>query len=294
MSQSSKPIICIESFMEMADIIVPEYRRPMKQYSNKTKIIFVSMDHLNNYIPTLLSLTHDYILITGSHNDWCMPYFSYPPNESDKTLHDTLLGHPHLIKWCSTNICISHPKLLAIPIGPKMQWSSSAFYGEDMTMMLSMYSKHCLRPNESFKSNKPNLLYLNMMTNSTTSPYFREHANIRPKTLELLSSKGYQILPNVPFDEYIELLKSYKFSISPPGNGMNCHRTWESVMVGTIPICISTPIDSLYDDLPVLIVKNYSEINDDFLNSKYEEMRRKTYNFSKAYTLYWEQLLSQL
>ena len=290
--QSSKPIICVDSFIEMADIVLPECERPSKKYVNKTKVIFVSIGCLNTYIPYLLSLTFDYILITGGNDDWCMPYFYFPPHETDKALHDSLLEHPYLIKWCSKNICISHPKLMAIPLGPKMQWDSHEFFGEDKTSMMQVYSKHCLQPQYAFQSEKPNLLYLNM-ANTTNNPFFREHSGIRVKTLELLSSKDYKILPNVPFEKYIETLKSYKFSVSPPGRGIDSHRTWESLMVGTIPICISTPIDPVYEGLPVLIVKDYSEINDEFLNQKYEEIVNKTYNFTKLYIAYWEKLISE-
>lgn len=288
---SSKPIVCVDFFIELADIVLPEIKRPSNTNSNTPKIIFVGIENFNSYIPHLLSLTYDYILITGGNGDWCMPYFYYPPNETDKQLHDSLLDHSHLMKWYSKNICISHPKLIPIPIGPKMQWDSHDFFGEDKTPMMQVYLKHCLQPHILFRTNKPNLLYLNM-ANTTTDTHFREHTGIRVKTLHTLQSKGYQILPNLPFENYIETLKTYKFSASPPGNGIDSHRTWESLMVGTIPIHISTTLDSLYKDLPVLIVKDYSEINDDFLNQKYEEMKIKLYDFSKLYTPYWEKLIT--
>lgn len=35
---------------------------------------------------------------------------------------------------------------------------------------------------------------------------------------------------------YRELLSNSKFVISPPGNGIDCHRTWESMFLGAVPI----------------------------------------------------------
>jgi hypothetical protein len=174
-----------------------------------------------------------------------------------------------------------------------MQWNSHDFFGEDKTEMMRVYTKHCLQPQHAFTIEKPNLLYLNM-ANTTTDTHFREHTGIRVKTCQILASKGYKFLPNLPFEKYIETLKTYKFSVSPPGNGIDSHRTWESLMVGTIPICISTTIDSLYDGLPILIIKDYSEINDNFLNEKYEEIKNKTYNFSKLYAGYWQKLIGEI
>ena len=31
-------------------------------------------------------------------------------------------------------------------------------------------------------------------------------------------------------------LSSYKFALSPEGNGIDCHRTWECLYLGVIPI----------------------------------------------------------
>ena len=35
---------------------------------------------------------------------------------------------------------------------------------------------------------------------------------------------------------YRELVANSKYVISPPGNGIDCHRTWESLFLGSIPI----------------------------------------------------------
>jgi hypothetical protein len=52
----------------------------------------------------------------------------------------------------------------------------------------------------------------------------------------------------------------YAFSISPPGNGLDCHRTWEDLILGCIVIVRSSTIDALYEGLPVVIVKDWSEV----------------------------------
>lgn len=52
----------------------------------------------------------------------------------------------------------------------------------------------------------------------------------------------------------------YAFSISPHGNGLDCHRTWEDLVLGCIVIVKTSPIDPIYEGLPVVIVKDWSEI----------------------------------
>jgi hypothetical protein len=55
----------------------------------------------------------------------------------------------------------------------------------------------------------------------------------------------------------------YAFSISPYGNGLDCHRTWEDLALGCIVVVKTSPIDSLYEGLPVIIVKDWAEVTKD-------------------------------
>ncbi len=58
----------------------------------------------------------------------------------------------------------------------------------------------------------------------------------------------------------------YAFSISPRGIGLDCHRTWEDLVLGCIVIVKTSPLDSLYKGLPVVIIKDWSEITESNLN----------------------------
>ena len=52
----------------------------------------------------------------------------------------------------------------------------------------------------------------------------------------------------------------YAFVVSPHGNGLDCHRTWESLVLGNIVIVRRSPLDALYQGLPVVIVDRWEEI----------------------------------
>jgi hypothetical protein len=85
----------------------------------------------------------------------------------------------------------------------------------------------------------------------------------------------------------------YAFSVSPHGNGLDCHRTWEDLALGCIVIVKTSPLDSLYDGLPVVIVKDWQEITpenlekwldqykDAFTNNDYREKLTSHYWISK-------------
>jgi hypothetical protein len=90
-----------------------------------------------------------------------------------------------------------------------------------------------------------------------------------------------------PFIEYMQEMAKHKFVISPMGDMQDCYRHWEAMLVGAIPIIQSSPLDPVFKDLPVVIVDNYNEITEEFLNKKYEEIKNKKYKLKKLYMQYW-------
>jgi len=63
----------------------------------------------------------------------------------------------------------------------------------------------------------------------------------------------------------------FAFVISPHGHGLDCHRTWESLALGSIPIVRRSPLDPLYEGLPVVIVDDWREISAHALHGWHEE-----------------------
>ena len=53
----------------------------------------------------------------------------------------------------------------------------------------------------------------------------------------------------------------YAFVASPHGHGLDCHRTWESILLGNIVIVRRSSLDALYDGLPVVIVDDWRDIS---------------------------------
>jgi len=59
----------------------------------------------------------------------------------------------------------------------------------------------------------------------------------------------------------------YAFAVSPHGNGLDCHRTWESLALGNIVIVKRSPLDPLYEGLPVAIVNEWDDITAENLSA---------------------------
>lgn len=52
----------------------------------------------------------------------------------------------------------------------------------------------------------------------------------------------------------------YAFVFSPIGRGFDCHRVWESIALGQIVLVQSSPVDPIFEGLPVIPIKDPSKI----------------------------------
>ncbi len=89
--------------------------------------------------------------------------------------------------------------------------------------------------------------------------------------------------------EYLMALGQHRFVLSPRGNGLDAHRTWEALMVGAIPICRSSALNPLYEQLPVLIVRDWSDVTPQLLQSFLVNytIRKPLYRYEKLFADYW-------
>lgn len=96
-----------------------------------------------------------------------------------------------------------------------------------------------------------------------------------------LTQKGIYNMPFVRKEAYWRALLDHKFIISPEGNGIDCHRHYEALIAGCIPIVEDNPlIRQKYAGCPMIFTKNYMDIKESTLRKTYEEMLNTGYDFS--------------
>ena len=82
--------------------------------------------------------------------------------------------------------------------------------------------------------------------------------------------------PNLTYKEYLRKIKSHKFTLSPRGNGLDCHRTWEILMMDRIPVIKKEgSLERLYKDYPVLFVEDWDELTSLNLDFIYNDLSKK-------------------
>lgn len=101
----------------------------------------------------------------------------------------------------------------------------------------------------------------------------------------------FKVTERIPFLEYMKQMSEFKFSLSPRGYGPDTYRTWEALLVGSIPIVHTSQLDSLYADLPIVIVDRWEIVTEEFLEKKYAEMTKKKWPIEKLFMEYWTRKL---
>lgn len=157
-----------------------------------------------------------------------------------------ILNHPMIKKWYTQNYdkSIIHPKLDYYPIGLNLH----TFDVKDSLMHLKIRNTPMKR--------KLRILGDFHITYS--------HPDRKVAHNKLKNNKFVDFIPKkIPQIDLLKLYRQYTFVLSPRGNGLDCHRTWEILLLGAIPIVQSSPLDEMYikHNLPVLILKDYDILN---------------------------------
>ncbi len=235
------------------------------------------LDHLGD----LLHLIEDPIILVTSDGDRAVPS-SYNPNLVKK-----ILSSSKIKKWYTQNYdkSIIHPKLDFYPIGLDMhtsKWLESKNFLEKIFDKFKLKAElrlkkfnYYLKTREKYKSSKKNKIYCDSHL-SVTHPRRKEMYNILKdnKFIEFQSAR-------LDCSEVLEKYAQHRFVLSPRGNGLDCHRTWEVFLLGSIVITETSSLDDMYikNDLPVIILKNFDELNiitEEQLEKWYNENKHKT------------------
>ncbi|MCH9624600.1 MAG: hypothetical protein S4CHLAM27_09970 [Chlamydiia bacterium] len=194
-----------------------------------------------------------------------------------------LLDDPKIIKWYAQNVNLHHEKLIPIPIGIENRyWYKKRTSDENLLAKIANLS-----------APRANVTYLNIALHT-----FQEERSF----VHNLFSKQRFVVPakKKRFPDYLKDLKRSRFCLSPSGNGIDCHRTWEALLMGCIPVVRPIVKDTkeyalgnefLYKDLPVIMIKEWSEVTEDFLERKLEELSRKEMDLTRLYFPYWRDLI---
>ena len=165
------------------------------------------------------------------------------PNIATLNYLSTKFKRIYCVNWLGT-----HPKIEPIPIGlENIRYLRNGIPSD--------FNRIRIKNKIEFKDRPINLLVA-----------FSLHTNPEERSVALSAARGIpgiKILDKFTYPyEYLRLVSQSKFVLSPPGNGPDCHRTWESIYLGAIPIVLESAWPFKDFNLPVAQVSNWNEILD--------------------------------
>jgi hypothetical protein len=245
-----------------------------KACANIDNCTYIKSDHLHSFnIPET-----PFILVTGDEDT------TIPDDSREKA--NSILNSPNLIHWYSQNLnYLANTKLSSIPIGLDYHTLANGKYDSWGKQESSKKQEDFILRLEKKPFEQRELkLYINF-NNSIHGKYGKKDRKDAleqiPKNLQFIEQKS--ILRN----ETWENMCKYSFVVSPHGNGLDCHRTWEALVLGCIPVVKASSLNILYENLPVLIVNNWYDVNEELLKNTIEEFKIKTFNYEKLKLEYW-------
>ncbi len=270
--ESSYPFVCGDTFRSFADFIYDETARDLDPRLVKSgNIIFVKTDYLPDFFSNIHSrIQYPYILIT--HNsDYAPLSLTTQHVTQKKLLYEPYLNDNKIIVWFAQNAEIVHSKLIPIPIGIGNEYT---FHGKKAFFDQAIGRIPTLQDRNNFQA------YINFTVGN--------HAPWREPILRYFRSCPFAyITGSKPTALYLEEMKKFTFVISPPGNGLDCHRTWEALLMGCIPIVQHSTIDAVFDGLPVILVDDWTQVTEAFLKEEYQKIITQTYDRNNLFADYW-------
>lgn len=251
---------------------------PLTYPKSNGETIYINTTAIPNFVLNYLpNIKYKFVLVSGDTDA------TIPDDYNMET--QIILRNPLLLKWYAQNLKLINSKLTQLPIGLDLHTlTTNQKWGSIQTVEEQIIDIERIK---SIKLNKENKCYSNFhFTFDSNHKYIYDRKDAYNQIQKELVFYEPNKIPRI--ESWKNMIK-YKYVISPFGNGLDCHRTWEAIILGCIPIVKKSELSTMYDGLPVLIVDNWTDINQKLLdeyNPNYEKIE-------KIYMKYWINLFNK-
>jgi len=232
------------------------------------------------YFSTVINHINNRFILVSGDSDCTIPFDLFKTNED----FEHFINNEKIIHWYSQNCVINHPKMSKIPIG--LDYHTMSDKNTEWGDKINPYKQEeCLlniKNNSKPFWEREILCYSNfhLAKHMNDSKYGFDRCDAIKSIDKNLVFYQSKILTR---EETWLNQSKYAFVISPHGNGLDCHRTWEALLLGCIPIVKKSGISQLFEDLPVLEIDNWKDISADLLNETLNHFKNRELHFQFHY-----------
>ncbi len=207
---------------------------------------------------------------------------------------DALASHPMLVAWHAQNRVFRHPKLHSMPIGldyhtlspPEGGGRAHPWGARRVPVDQERQLVQIARSAGPIAAKEP-IAFCNWHFTIERGDRRECHRRVDPSAVSYQSDFATR-------DASWRMNKRFAFTLSPAGAGLDCHRTWEALLLGSVPVVLRSPLDELFTQLPVVIVDDWSEVTPARLCSELDRIARNSFDFSQLELGYWTARIQSL
>lgn len=196
---------------------------------------------------------------------------------------ETLLSSPYLKKWFAQNLSYDHSKIEPMPIGLDFHsaWQNPRHYSGQHILPAHQEGelRGICRAAKKFSEREP-LVVCDWIGHSTYGD--REEAR-----QGISADARFVPARRLPRHELWQEYAKHAFVASPSGVGMDCHRTWEAVALGCVPIIKMSTLARLFEGMPVLVVENWNHVTPEYLKEQQIQFAEREFDYSKIFLTHW-------
>ena len=232
---SSAPFLSGDTYRVLADHVFDETESFDPAYVLPGSVVFVSSSRLLEFCGEILpKIPFPFVLVT---------------HQGDLNINESyrhLAEDPKVLHWFAQNCILEHPKVTPLPIGLEDGW----------------------RHNNGEVSHFRQLAKRNIPTIPRIAYGFAIGTNLEKRFACYKAMRGSKAADEIPqflgARSYRKTVSRYMFIASPPGNGLDCHRTWEAMYMNCVPLVEDNSMNRSFKDqgLPLVLVKSWDELMD--------------------------------
>ena len=236
---SSAPYLAGDTYRKIADVLydnthlcsadeINNFSKSKIDKERKNPLVFVSSFKLEDFVKNVLSkINRPFVLLThqGDIN-------------INSDFHKELSKNKNILHWFAQNCNIKSAKITPLPIGLEDRWRHNAGAISDF------------KKGKYLKNKKEPKIIFGFSIN--TNPESRA-----PCFMALCKNKNaQQIYKPLSCHLYRRKLSRFQFVASPAGNGLDCHRTYEAIYLGVVPIVENNYMNKYFKSLglPMILI----------------------------------------
>jgi hypothetical protein len=230
---SSAPFLSGDTYRSIADRLFDEIADCDPRSIVEGSVVFVGAKRLLEFRDEMLPLVSGHFVLVSHQGD-----------ENIDGRYASIADHPMVLRWFAQNCVLEHPKVVPISIGLEDRWRHNSGEVSDFRRLA--------------RGNRPVLPRIAFGFTLGTNLEKRI-----PCYSALMRCDSADELPQ-PMNGslYRKTVKKYMLVASPPGNGLDCHRTWEAIYMHAVPLVEDNYMNRRFRDegLPLILVDSWDEL----------------------------------